>query len=224
MDILISGDSWGCGEWDHKPPKYGVFHLGLEFYLKNIGHRVVNVSKGGSSNIESIERIFHKLSYKKYDYIFWFQTSPIRNLRPYTTFKEDYKSYQDLTDKSNQLLDNDYKKLNDFRVVIHCIGGCSKLNLDLMSKYKNLIPIIPSVTELILKDYVHPNIWLDEWNHLIGEQFDKESIDFLYNDQNSIDRLNLVEKYRKYFWPDGVHPNRRGHKFIFKYLCEKLNL
>ena len=221
MNILISGDSWGCGEWGNNST-HNVSHPGLEKYLKSKDHYVINLSQGGANNIESIDRIFYKLSNKKYDFIFWFQTSPFRNLRPYTTFEKDFKSYNDLIKKSNQLLDIDYKKLNDFNHPIHCIGGCSKLNLELISKYHNLIPIVPSVTELILKDFIHPLVWLDEWTHLIGTQFDKESVDLLYNNQATIDQLKTVEKYKKYFWPDGSHPNRYGHKILFKYLCDQL--
>lgn len=224
MNILISGDSWGKGEWGDYTPIYDVSHPGLERYFKNKRYGVLNVSQGGATNIESIKKIFYKLQDKKYDYVFWFQTSPLRNLRPYDTLKKDCKSYKDIIEKSNELLDKDYKSLNDLNHPIHCIGGCSKLNLNLMSKYQNLIPIVPSVTELILKNFVHPDVWLDEWNHLIGTQFDKESIDLLYHDQMTIDQLKTVDQYRKYFWPDGVHPNRRGHKIIFKYLCEKLNI
>jgi hypothetical protein len=224
MNILIAGDSWGMGEWGGNLPTYDVSHLGLERYFRTKKYAVLNVSKGGASNQESIRRLTFSQSYKKYDYIFWFQTSPLRNLRPYLTFKKDFRSYKDLLDKSNELLDKDYKNLNNLEQPIHCIGGCSKLNLESIAKYQNLIPLIPSITELILKDYKHPDIWLEEWNPLIGRQFDKNSIDLLYNDQNSINQLKELEEYRKYFWPDGEHPNRQGHKFLFKYICRTLNI
>ncbi len=224
MKILIAGDSWGKGEWGGNRPIYDVSHLGLERYFRTKKYDVLNVSQGGASNQESIRNLSLSLSYKAWDYVFWFQTAPLRNLRPYPTFKKDFRSYKDLLDKSNDLLDKDYKNLNNLERPIHCIGGCSKLNLDLISNYQNLIPLIPSATELILKDYKHPDIWIEEWNPLIGAQFDKTSIDLLYFDQKRVQQLKEIKEYRIYFWPDGLHPNRRGHKFLFNYICKTLNI
>ena len=88
--ILIVGDSWGCGEWSL--PAFGqhIQHTGLEFYLKEYGCNVVNKSYGGYSN----DDIFHSLEEQiefSYDVIIWFQTDPLRNLRPYINNLEIFK-------------------------------------------------------------------------------------------------------------------------------------
>jgi len=92
--ILLAGDSWACGEWiqsDHKPnvndgPSAWVqgrwwqnTHPGLEFYLKQDGHSVINLGLGGSSNRTTVERLSHSLYIcKKFNHhitnIFVFQT------------------------------------------------------------------------------------------------------------------------------------------------------
>jgi hypothetical protein len=80
--ILIAGDSWGCGEWAIFGRK--VAHLGLQTYLTEYGCEVTNVSVGGYSNKDSINSIKNKLiSTYTCDSIIWFQTDPIRDLKPY---------------------------------------------------------------------------------------------------------------------------------------------
>jgi hypothetical protein len=32
------------------------------------------------------------------------------------------------------------------------------------------------------------------------------------------------EEYRKYFWPDGSHPNRHGHKVLYDFILKNLNI
>lgn len=57
MKILITGDSWGCGEWDGLNVDYRVTHSGIEQYLRDDGYTVENVSRGGYNNLESLEAI-----------------------------------------------------------------------------------------------------------------------------------------------------------------------
>ena len=57
--IAIIGDSWGCGEWNFVPGVVGVTitHTGLEQYLLDDDHKVINLSRGGNQNFESIESL-----------------------------------------------------------------------------------------------------------------------------------------------------------------------
>jgi len=216
MYICIAGDSWGCGEWGKDSQnKYSVLHHGLEQYLRERGHNVDNFSKGGSSNNESIDTILSNNNV--YDYVFWFQTDPLRDLRPYDVFKNKM-SYEELVEIGNNLLDTSYSRLNK---PIYCIGGCSKLNLDLMSKYANLIPLIPSIPEMLIKNFEHPAIWQSDWVRVINRQFDLKSIYKLHADKMKQDSLR---DEKDLFWPDGGHANRKGHKIVCDVICDKLSL
>jgi hypothetical protein len=99
----------------------------------------------------------------------------------------------------------------------------SLLNVDLISKYKNLIPFVESLTELILVDYKHPEIWCSDWiNHI--EKLNESTIDFLLPNKMKQDSLSEVEDYRKYFWPDGSHPNRHGHRVLYDFILKNCDI
>lgn len=231
--FLIIGDSWGCGEWQHHSaisppaPPPGILHKGLEQYLIDAGHLVQNHSIGGSSNYQSIS-ILKSLDLYKFNNIIWFQTDPIRDvaddpdLVDYRTFFNEINSYQRVVEFQKELLLKTYSKLNALGFKILCIGGCSKLDLDLIKSFPNLNPIIPSVIEFLIPDFNHPETWFSgsRWYLHIDRQFSIDCIDkFLYNKQLQHD----LEKYPDLFWPDGRHPNRNGHRKIFEYLNENLS-
>jgi hypothetical protein len=217
MRICIAGDSWGCGEWGKNAQKeYTVLHRGLEQYLRDRGHTVDNLSEGSISNKESIGRVMS--NEKLYDFTLWFQTDPLRDLRPYDIFKEQHLTHKQLVNLSNDLLNESYSRLTK---PVLCIGGCSKLNLNLMSNYTNLYPLIASVPEMLIPKFKHPRLWQSDWAALVDRQFDGDSLRRLAADKQRQDRLFAETEL---FWPDGRHPNRQGHKVLCDYICNKLSL
>jgi hypothetical protein len=220
MKILIGGDSWGNGEWPQE-----TNHRGIWQYFEEDGHEVMIKSVPGESNKNTIPHMCNYITEKyNHDYIFWFQSDPLRDLRPYDDFGKTIKNYQDLLEQSEIILDKNYRELNNRTTSkIYCIGGCSKLNLKLISKYENLIPIVESLTELIFDDYVHPKLWHSDWLKVV-DIFELETINLLLDDKRKQDSLAEVDKYREYFWPDGYHPNRKGHKVLYEFLCQNLGI
>ena len=225
MNICIFGDSWGCGEWDFVDGNYTVTHAGIAEFFKNAGHKVTNISECGNSNKNSLNDI-SKQNLNLFDYVFWFQTDPLRDLRsenhPWNRYGEKFHSIKTvsmLVDTNQLLLKDTYEQLNLFNKEIYCIGGCSKLNIDLLMQYKNLIPLMPSIPEFLCKDYQHPDIWHSDWLNCIEKNnFSLNDLDILIEYKNRQDLL-YTEKYKEYFWPDGAHPNRHGHKIIFDHIC-----
>jgi hypothetical protein len=218
MKILIGGDSWGLGEWPQE-----TNHRGIWQYFEEDGHEVVIKALPGQSNKTSISHMCNYVN-GNYDYVFWFQSDSLRDLRPYDDFGNTIKNYDDLITQSNIILDKNYKELNDrSNCKIYCIGGCSKLNVELISEYKNLIPFIESLTELILVDYKHPEIWHSDWINYV-ERLDESVIDFLLPNKMKQDSLSEVDEYREYFWPDGSHPNRYGHKVLYDFILKNCDI
>ena len=145
MNIIISGDSWGVGEWPQE-----TNHRGIWQYFEEDGHFVEMCAIPGECNrtiINHLQNVIIGFQSKKIncDYIFWFQSDPIRDLRPFEDFGKTINNYNDLINKSKELLDITYTNLNLLNKKIYCIGGCSKLDLDLISKYDNLVPILPAL-------------------------------------------------------------------------------
>jgi hypothetical protein len=218
MKFCIAGDSWGCGEWGAEEGRYTILHTGLEFFLKQ-QHQVRNLSQGAASNNFAIGQLTQALQHDKFDHIFWFQTDPLRDIT--SLFYEKNLTFDRLLEENHRQMDTVYRALNNLGVEIHCIGGCSKLDLDLMKLYPNLIAYIPSVTEWLEPDYVHPVIWTSWWEKLIVRQLDVDSLDKLVDCKKMQDSL---AKYKKYFQPDGAHPNRTAHKMLFDKISKNFKL
>ena len=221
MKIVIGGDSWGVREWGDSEE----IHRGIWQYFEEDGHEVNMSAIPGECNIIIINHLKNVVSspLHHYDFIFWFQSDPLRDLKPYDDFGTRLKTYDDLLVECDFLLDKTYNFLNSIGKKIYCIGGCSKLNLDLMKKYNNLYPLIESVTEFILPNYQHPKLWYSDWIKVV-DKLDIESIDLLLEDKLKQDSLadTNIEEHKKYFWPDGGHPNRHGHKIIYDFIIKNI--
>lgn len=223
MNILIGGDSWGVREWSDSEE----IHRGMWQYFEEDGHTVTMAAIPGECNGITTNHLNNILSNPTihYDYIFWFQSDPLRDLRPYDDFGESLKTYEDLIIKSDELIDKTYSFLNSIGKKIYCIGGCSKLNMELIKKYNNLHSLIESVTEFILPTYTHSKLWHSDWiNHV--EKLEMTSIDLLLKDKLNQDSLADIEipEHKEYFWPDGGHPNRNGHRVLYDFIINSLNI
>ena len=218
MKFCIAGDSWGCGEWGAEEGRYTILHTGLEFFLKQ-QHQVRNLSTGAASNNFAIGHLTQALQHDEFDHIFWFQTDPLRDIS--NLLHEENITFDRLLEKNRQQMDTVYRALNKLGVKIHCIGGCSKLDLELMAQNPNLIAYIPSVIEWLEPDYVHPAIWTSWWEKLIVRQMHIDSLDQLVECKKTQDSLC---NYKKYFWPDGAHLNRLGHQMLFDKISKDFKL
>ena len=217
--FLIAGDSWSCGEWGHDP--YEVKHLGLQYFLEQSGHEVKNISKGGNSNSGTFILLENSLQAEPVpDYIIWFQTDPLRDLRPYDNFK-NIVSIEHMQAISKVRLYLTYKKLNNLGVKIYCIGGCYKLDDTIISRFENLHALIPSVIELCLPKFNH-TLWFSDWIPFLSKDF--LDFDELMEIKNINDNLSLDKKNRLFFYPDGRHANRLGHRLIYNVVCDQLKL
>jgi len=207
--IVIIGDSWGCGEWSDDMP-YRVTHCGLAQYFTDRGCNVTNLSKPGGSNKDMVTALIATLPIYNPHYVFWLQTDPIRDLRPYDqeTFP---KSSSELTEMGRDLLENTYAELNDIGVKIHCMGGVTNLEKSI-EKYPNLIPIIPSIIQMFNGPKV--DFWISDW---INSPNLRLNDDFLLELENH--PIHILPK--EWFFPDGVHPNREAHRKIFECIIKQ---
>lgn len=217
QSILIVGDSWGLGEWDFNP--YEVRHTGLQHYLEEAGHTVLNKSVAGSSNKAVVSNLL-KSNLQDFDYIFWIQSDPLRDLRPYQQFHK-LTNIELMIKQSKILLDSTYSLLNSIGKPIHCLGGCAKLDLDLLKLHNNLIPFMPSIWEFIYSDEIHPLLCFSDWIDKIPKDF--EDFEKLVRIKQYIDSWTTNPKFREYFYPDGFHPNRKAHQKIFDHIHACIN-
>ena len=238
MKILLAGDSWGCGEWYHEGAQ--ILHKGIEQYLMDDGHVVENLSWRGISNLDIAHRIrFYFENYDRLlpDIILVFQTEYSRDSkhqRMQTDFgANDWTDIKQFSDLSDQWIGRFYQRLSDisqaFDVPVKIIGGCSDtMHFDCMDQdYPGCEIVCQSATHLILHNNHRISAPVFSW-------YTKESVDlvqqiksclctdaqreFMKSIDAGIQREFLLRENPEFFWPDGVHPNRIGHKIIFDFL------
>lgn len=222
--ILIAGDSWGRGEWSGLP-NIKTIHSGISRYLKDDGYIVENCSQGGSTNEIQTQRIHNRIKEKTYDYIFWFQTDPLRHRyqKNQKLIAEDAVSLSHFLEVRETCINNVYQQLNNLGVDIYCIGGCASLS-DSISNYDNLHAVIKFIPKWIIPDREFPLTINQDWEYDILRNSDNEVYDFLLNDKKCYDNFiqqsvfDIKSVEHKYFYPDGVHLNRKGHWLLYEYI------
>jgi hypothetical protein len=240
MKILISGDSWGKGEWDFVNGLYENTHEGLEFYLKKSNNQVYNISQGASCQNTVINKfktiqedsffeywkekhlnLTHIPKLETYDYIFVFVTDLFRGSDLFERYWIVNNSRENILRELNKLKHDYLKNLNSFNVKIHLLGGLNKVTEDDVKNYKNIEIAIPSVIEFLLPDFEAYEVFFnDALNSLyssIPDDLDPDYLDYVYNEVKKRDLL----KTREYFSSDGLHPNREGHRLIFEEINRK---
>ena len=224
--IFIGGDSWGTGE------QPDLTHLGLEQYFRESGYTVFNLSKRGAGNRDSINLLLEnlKINYQPGDYIFWIQSDPIRNLRPYDRLPEQLDSAGSLQNLIDQLLTKDYDQLQmlgrRFNSTVHLIGGLSSIKESLVTERPRLNSLVVSWVKLLVGDH-YPTV---DWSKFSICNSDYTIKDFGNNPEPSlVDELYELDQNKRVFQhalfrPDRSHPNREGHKILYNYIKERLEL
>lgn len=210
--ILICGDSWGRGEWSG----VGINHAGLEQYLKDDGHLVKNISKGGATLKNTIDQLSKQRT--KFDYVFVFVTDSHRHLSKKEFWIQGFE-YNDYVNRHNHILKNFIKEINSFDLgPIFLIGGLSKLNKN-HTEGTSISIIVPSFLELIIPNKQQFEIYCHQHYYSlndkkINKKVSKDTVIKLY------DQYESFENYKKepMMNPDGYHPNREGHLILFNYI------
>ena len=229
MNIAIFGDSFANGETDGEQK---LAHLGLTQYLTDDGHLVVNFSRQGNTNGGvTTDYPFHlrQNEHLKFDIALVFQTETTRETQEWI---DNIKSGKSVNDIDVHMIKNDYGKLLEsqeyFGVPIYLIGGTVDTLSPEVIKECGLKSACQSVVNLVLTgehkieeptlSFVFPlpaYEILDECEGLID---DKEY--FLKIEKKGNDRYKLMLDNPEYFYPDGVHPNRKAYKILFNHLKE----
>lgn len=250
--IFIGGGSWARGEWDKDIPR--VSHRGLIQYFLDDGYSVVDASLARSWHFKSIQKLERQLTreYQENDIVFFMLADPLldvvmpalhdlqlkrnNSVKNLTVFTDEIKRAGGVIALLRETQNNIYKQLNDvakqFNTTIHCIGGNANVNTNLLTPYPNLKPTVMSWMDLLIghlqehqhvKDpkFVVSYTWgidyidLSKYTNEFAEQV-KQEVKLLSDKTNIMNEL--------IFHPDGLHPNREGHKILYNYLVKELNL
>jgi lysophospholipase L1-like esterase len=250
--IFVGGSSWARGEW--APGNPVVQHDGIKQYFADAGYTVVDVSQARSYHRRVIAYLDKKLNdhYTTGDIVLFIMADPLLDLiMPELASMKlkrdiDAKNLPELTglvrqqgglinliryqqDQIYQQLDAVAKKYN---VQVHCIGGTYNVNTNLLGNYTNLLSTVVSWIYLLAGQYrEHPGtdqptfgitytwgltyINLDTYTPVFADQV-RQEFDRISDTTGIMNEL--------IFHPDGLHPNREGHKILYNHLTELLKL
>ena len=237
--IIITGGSWGAGEWglDTDPP---IVHGGLSDYFEQDGYNIINLSHPGKGPLTYLVELnkFLMISRNKIEHIFFIQSCIGRDFT--TRFDEHLAFLKRLPGHHHLIWNHDlnlesnivgcyrqvYDKLNFMatyhRKIINVIGGYTDLPPPFI-EFSNLNFLIPSWVSLI--DPSIPEcmlIAIEAFDYLDKNCKNKQEI-LSYIDAAQ-KRSSFMENNKEFFWPDGRHPNRKGHKVLYDAIKTKLNL
>lgn len=237
MTILIAGDSWGCGEWNIACTE--ILHKGLEQYLIDDGYCVFNVSKPSISNLDIINRInqwYDRFEDIKIEKIFVFQTEFTRDFK-HDIMQQMYGandwSIKTVDDLASTWVERFYFRLSEIaqekKCKIYLLGGASDTMWfdNMENDYPGCSIACQSVTNLILEKNPKIEVPVFSWFTKNTEELVKKlkkivSAEDILNQINlGIERESLLEENPNFFFPDGIHPNRTGHKILYDFLKEQ---
>ena len=240
MNIAIFGDSFANGETDQRDSMYlhthggmRLSHLGLTQYLSDDGHFVVNFSRQGNMNYGIMEDYrFHMRQnpHLKFDIAFVFETEITRMTEEWIQYLRDGMSVRDV---DIYMAKEYYELLGEaqsiYNVPIYLIGGVADtLEPSVVEEYGikcicqsavNLMMTGEHTIEEPVKSFVYPlPAYIKELEEVVD---DKEH--FLKIEAMGFDRNQLMLDNPKYFYPDGVHPNRVAYKVLYEHLKKVVN-
>jgi hypothetical protein len=229
MNIAIFGDSFANGETDGSQK---LNHLGLTQYLFDDGHFVVNFSRQGNSNQGVIEDYSYHLRqnlHLKFDIALVFQTEHTRSTRDWINHIKSGMSVKEVDvhmskDYYGELL----KSQKTFGVPIYLIGGTvDTLSPDdieecgLKSACQSVVNLVLTGEHLIKEPILSFVFPLPAYDILeVCEDLIDDKEYFLKIEKMGNDRYQLMLDNPEYFYPDGIHPNRKAYKILFNHLKE----
>jgi hypothetical protein len=163
-----------------------------------------------------------------------FQTDYARDLR--MMFEEDYDKIDHENSIAHVTIARFYHRLIEiarrYDAKIYLVGGLSDtLPPELIKKhYAPLEVVCQSMTNLLLNNNAqinNPVLSVYKYDSLsmiekIKKKLPESKLPILLDNINrGIERETQFFSNPEYFWPDGTHPNRLGHKKLFDFLCEK---
>lgn len=248
--IFVAGSSWARGEWSG--PR--VSHPGLTQYLTDAGHQVIDASQARSYHTKVIQNLQQHLDaqYQPNDLVLFVMADPLLDVIMPELAELQVKRTDQVANLENftkaiavaggvinlirQQQDQIYCQLDSvakqFDTVIHCIGGTYNVNTNILNRYQNLSAVLVSWIHLLVGQYrEHPGVDHAEFgisytwgiNYINLASYDTVFAEQVQREVESIsDRTGIMKEL--IFHPDGLHPNREGHKILYNYLVKKLKL
>ena len=231
MNIVIMGDSWGCGTWGRVGTTYTKLSNGVQCYLEDDGHTVYNIATGGGSNASQLEFLKLRLSEAplssiQIDLIIMFYTEGARDhvsgypvvVKPDTT---EFATWSDYAWRSTwgTTLGHITGLFDMYHVPFMLIGACSPIPEHAPT------PAIHSCFHDVLATHgvhrVNNFVWysmsITKWIEQFGDKYPRIANKMLDLADEMFDGYQ-----HSLFEPDQWHYNEHGCKLIYEWIKSKI--
>lgn len=240
--VVMAGDSWAAGEFQPEITA-SPLDVGVSRQLSDRNYQVRNLAFPGGSNLQSVDRLKHWLDSNQHEQVlcvlFWitewfreiwhFEPHQIRDF-----FKNDYEHIRD------SWIWHPYYRLSElsqrWNVPIYVLGGASDTiqYKDFEKDFPGVRIACQSVTNLIVNndhtinhpvycEFVPGFIEKHDFLNRIKKKISNTDLaSLMYDMQQGQQRLELFQRHPEFFYPDGTHPNRKGHKIVVDFLLQNI--
>jgi hypothetical protein len=210
--ILITGCSYGCGEWQRDNPLR--LHRGTAQYLEEAGHEVKNLSRGGSNNWICIDRM--KSLHQEYDYVIYMMTAVSRDFLGYDTTKT---ALENAEQKAQEIVNNVWDMCGPKTIMVGALYKIPANDYKFVAQFNGI--------DLLVPDNQWPEVYVNS-HDFIKLHYNTQGpmiIDLLTFKReilNCNDDLvwQTMKDHPEWFEPDGVHWNRQAHKVVADKILE----
>lgn len=212
--ILITGCSYGCGEWNNDP--YGNTHGGIASYLTEKGYTVKNVSKPGANNCVALDNI--KNIHKEFDHVIFLLTSASRDVNSYFPYDSTISALDNADKIANRVIEEIYKACGSKTILVGALYKVPKNDFKFLAQFNGVDILIPD--NRFPECYFNPHDLMSLHNgpsHIDLKTFKKEILKC--NDEHF---WKTMEEHPKFYQPDGVHWNREAHRIITQEILKYL--
>jgi len=216
--IVIIGDSWGIGEWSSNSTNpMSLAGPGIA-QLLNYNFDVLNLSKGGGTNLLGLHLLEQFLSrfQPSTDEFYWIVTEPIRdikieNLTNVTSIKTHTMTVlKDSLAKADQLA-------KQHNIVIKLIGGWCDIDPAWVDNFSNLKVVVSSWGSIVHKNY--PGSIFGDMNlQELGTALKTSNSDLVLEWLDIVDRVDAkIATWKTLGW-QAHHPDRYAHRMLRDHL------
>lgn len=238
MKFLIIGDSWGIGEYKiENHIMEAVPDTGLDYYLTQLNHTVVNLSAGSACNFGQLRNAGMHLTdvCNDYDYIVWFHTEAVRDV-PDTIIDDDldgpkqfpeFSSIKDFDQAMEYISYQNYKFaqsiFDQHSIPFIAVGGIGRLSKSIDNFSFAKMKIYSWAQELLKCNFELPVNFFNRAR--LEEVFEK----FNFDQESVTQHLTLADRYRSEcmrskLFPDNVHVHRDEYKKLAHRILTNLEL
>lgn len=219
--IYVTGDSWSAGEWDTSMGDDINLHA-VQYSLSNyLGetrkYEVVHNPFPGHGDGVVIAHLFDRHDLADFDYIVYVKTCATRSFKYLEEEKHPmFHKEKNILTKICWMNDNFYRHFTEIGHKLILLGGIEKIRSSFDCFLK-----IPSITE-----FLYPN-WKDTEYFgdikYIADLADDDKIGSELLFKCAKRKIDFWKKHDEYFYPDGVHPNRKAHKKLAQFIDDYID-